>query len=152
LFGHNGYTQTQFIYDDCTQTTGLTQEGITNASTAAMAVTLATTEGKRVSHWTANFDKKEDKILCVAWRDISQDPLTGAEQKGPAYWGRVHSYYHEHRMFDTPDVGPPFFSDRNELSLMRRWSVIHQECSKFQAAWEHAKANPASGHVAQDMV
>jgi hypothetical protein len=55
----------------------------------------------------------------------------GAEQKGFAYWARVGRYFHEHRK-----LGPnPFYSDRKNLSLAKRWGFIHAECSRFEGSF-----------------
>ena len=37
---------------------------------------------KKYSQRTQGYTTKEDCLICDAWMDISQDPVTGAEQKG----------------------------------------------------------------------
>jgi hypothetical protein len=63
-------------------------EGITQATTTTLAASLVTTvfDGKKVSQRTVSYITKEDKLLCNAWIEISQDPLCGAEQKRFSYW------------------------------------------------------------------
>jgi hypothetical protein len=46
----------------------------------------------------------------------------------------------------------PFFSDRNEVSLSKRWALIQAECSKFQGSFETVTARKISGCSAVDMV
>ncbi|XBI09256.1 hypothetical protein VPH35_136850 [Triticum aestivum] len=50
---------------------------------------------KRTKAYTA----AEDKLLCECWRDIGQDPNTGAEQKHSTFWIHVHREFHEHKKF-----------------------------------------------------
>jgi hypothetical protein len=51
--------------------------------------------GRRVSKRTSNYTHQENDT----WLTIGQDPLTGAEQKGTAFWRRIHDYFHEHRRY-----------------------------------------------------
>jgi hypothetical protein len=44
---------------------------------------------KKVSKRTAGYTPKEDVCLCRSWLAISQDAISGAEQKGKAYWKRM---------------------------------------------------------------
>uniref|UniRef100_A0A453F0T7 No apical meristem-associated C-terminal domain-containing protein n=1 Tax=Aegilops tauschii subsp. strangulata TaxID=200361 RepID=A0A453F0T7_AEGTS len=89
----------------------------------------------------------EDKLLCECWRDIGQDPKTGAEQKASTFWTRVHREFHERKKF------PPYQmqSTRGWVSISKHWKVIQQECNKFCATPESIKARPVSGIGMQDM-
>ena len=103
---------------------------------------------KRKSKRTKAYTTAEDKLLCECWRDIGQDPKTGAEQKHSTFWTRVHREFHERKKF------PPyqFVSTRGWVSISKRWRVIQQECNKFCATLESVKARPVSGIGMQDMV
>nr|XP_051229468.1 glutathione S-transferase T3-like [Lolium perenne] len=116
-------------------------QGLTQAA-AAQA------RARRVSKRTANYTEKEDKVLVDGWLTIGQDALTGAEQKGTAFWRRIYEYFHEHRKYGQE----PFESDRSEISLQKRWGAIQTECNKFQAAYDHAKRVPVSGMGMKDLV
>ncbi|SPT20598.1 unnamed protein product [Triticum aestivum] len=100
-------------------------------------------KSKRTKAYTA----AEDKLLCECWRDIGQDPKTGAEQKHSTFWIRVHREFHERKKF------PPYqiVSTRGWVSIYKRWRVIQQECKKFCATLESIKARPVSGIGMQDM-
>ncbi|XP_051182072.1 uncharacterized protein [Lolium perenne] len=76
-----------------------TQE-LTQAATAQA-------RARRVSKRTSNYTEKEDKVLVEGWLTIGQDALTGAEQKGTAFWRRIYDYFHEHRKYglDPKEVG-----------------------------------------------
>ncbi|KAF7107025.1 hypothetical protein CFC21_107714 [Triticum aestivum] len=102
---------------------------------------------KRKSKRTKAYTAAEDKLLCECWRDIGQDPKTGAEQKHSTFWTRVHREFHERKKF------PPyqFVSTRGWVSISKRWRVIQQECNKFCATLESVKARPVSGIGVQDM-
>ncbi|KAI5003567.1 hypothetical protein ZWY2020_030727 [Hordeum vulgare] len=91
---------------------------------------------KRKSKRTKAYTTTEDKLLCECWRDIGQDPKTGAEQKHSTFWIRVHHEFHERKKF------PPYqiVSVRGWVSISKRWRVIQQECNKFCATLESVKA------------
>jgi hypothetical protein len=108
---------------------------------------LAATQDRH-SHWTGAYTDKEDLMLCDAWLHIGTDPISGAEQKGGHFWRRIHLYLHEHRKF-KPDN---FESDRNEVSLSKRWSFIQLECNHFCGALENVKNRKQSGHGVNELV
>jgi hypothetical protein len=56
-------------------------EGITAATlTATLASSIV--EAKRTSQRTTSYTRQEDKIICLAWLEISTDPICGVEMKG----------------------------------------------------------------------
>ncbi|KNE94565.1 hypothetical protein PSTG_12117 [Puccinia striiformis f. sp. tritici PST-78] len=38
---------------------------------------------------------EEDKALCTAWLETTQDPIVGNGQKSDTFWERIHKYYTE---------------------------------------------------------
>ncbi|KAI4993808.1 hypothetical protein ZWY2020_008121 [Hordeum vulgare] len=106
------------------------------------------TTAKRKSKRTKAYTTAEDKLLCDCWRDIGQDPKTGAEQKHSTFWIRVHHEFHERKKFPPYQIA----SARGWVSISKRWRVIKQECNKFCATLESVKARPVSGNDVQDMV
>jgi hypothetical protein len=60
----------------------------------AMATTTnddpAAKKKKKISKRTAGYTAKEDVCFCRSWLAISQDAISGAEQKGKAYWKKGH--------------------------------------------------------------
>ena len=50
---------------------------------------------------TKKFDKEEDKTICSAWLNVSKDPINGASQKLLSFWGRIRSYFDEHKKTDV---------------------------------------------------
>ncbi|XBH58570.1 hypothetical protein VPH35_079979 [Triticum aestivum] len=103
---------------------------------------------KHKSKRTKAYTAAEDKLLCECWRDIGQDPKTGAEQKHSTFWTRVHREFHERKKF----LPYQSMSTRGWVSISKRWRVIQQECNKFCATLESVKARPMSGIGMQDMV
>jgi hypothetical protein len=103
-----------------------TKEGTTMALAASLASCIA--DGKRISQRMVSYMMAEDRLLCQAWLEISTDPICAAEQKGSNYWRKVGQFFHEQRKV----CEKPFQSDRSDLSLSKRWGMIHDECSKFQ--------------------
>ncbi|KAF7067859.1 LOW QUALITY PROTEIN: hypothetical protein CFC21_073689 [Triticum aestivum] len=71
---------------------------------------------KRKSKQIKAYTAAEDKLLCECWRDIGQDPKTGAEQKPSTLWIRVHREFHERKKF------PPYqiVSVRGWVSISKR--------------------------------
>ncbi|XBI75233.1 hypothetical protein VPH35_068628 [Triticum aestivum] len=64
-----------------------------------LANQIAGPKPKRKSKRTKAYTAAEDKLLCECWRDIGQDPKTGAEQKHSTFWTRVHRKFHERKKF-----------------------------------------------------
>uniref|UniRef100_A0A8I7BIW4 Uncharacterized protein n=1 Tax=Hordeum vulgare subsp. vulgare TaxID=112509 RepID=A0A8I7BIW4_HORVV len=62
-----------------------------------LANQAAGTKPKRKSNRTKAYTAADDKLLCECWRDIGQDPKTGAEQKHSTFWIRVHREFHERK-------------------------------------------------------
>ncbi|KAE8771832.1 Lectin-domain containing receptor kinase A4.3 [Hordeum vulgare] len=105
------------------------------------------TAPKRKSKWTMAYTAAEDKLLYECWRDIGQDPKTGAEQKHSTLWIRVHCEFHERKNFPPYQIA----SARGWVSISKRCMVIQQECNKFCATLESVKTLPVSGIGVQDM-
>ncbi|KAE8812684.1 Lectin-domain containing receptor kinase A4.3 [Hordeum vulgare] len=105
------------------------------------------TAPKRKSKQTKAYTAAEDKLLCECWRDIGQDPKTGAEQNLSTFWIRVHRELHERKKFPPYQIA----SACGLVSISKRWRVIQQECNKFCATLESVKARPVSGIGVQDI-
>ena len=95
-----------------------------------------------------SYSQAEDTLICESWKEISQDPIKGAEQKGVVFWTRVHKNFHERRKF-TPYQ---FINTYGINSIQKRWGFIQQECNKYCVAFESVKACPVSGLGLGDLV
>jgi hypothetical protein len=136
--------------EDCTITGVKTQHGtVCNIDGEPLFedILLVVTQDRR-SHWTGAYTDKEELMLCDAWLHIGTDPISGAGQKGGQFWRRIYLYFHEHRKFKPNN----FESDRNDVSLSKRWSFIQLECNRFCGALENVKNRKQSGHGVNELV
>uniref|UniRef100_J3N2E8 No apical meristem-associated C-terminal domain-containing protein n=1 Tax=Oryza brachyantha TaxID=4533 RepID=J3N2E8_ORYBR len=69
-----------------------------------------------------NFSNEKDELLVLAWLNVSLDPVSGSDQPKSTYWNRIYDYYHSNKTF---------ISERNENSLMHRWSTIQEAVNKY---------------------
>ena len=76
-----------------------------------------------------------------------QNPKVGAQQRGKAYWKKVHRCFHEQRKWKKWN----FESDHNSNSLNKRWLHIQGECNKFNGTHDRL-ARPESGLGIHDVV
>jgi hypothetical protein len=112
----------------------------------ATATGTDTTAKKKISKRTMGYTPKEDVCLCRYW--LSQDAISGAKQKSKAYWKRVTVDYHERQKLKTLKI----HSDRGQVSIQKRWSLIQQETNNFCGAIEAVQCQPQSGVGVIEMV
>jgi hypothetical protein len=89
--------------------------------------------GGRGLKWTS----KEDECLAEAWKVVSMDLFTGANQTGDTYWRRVKTAYDERRDIDREFA--MLTHDRNESGLSHRWGMIQQACNKWHGIQEEVR-------------
>ncbi|XP_028077215.1 glutathione S-transferase T3-like [Camellia sinensis] len=80
--------------------------------------------GKSVQRGQA-FLIEEDKNLCNAWLEISQDPIRGTNQKKEKLWERISAKYHE--LLPSYNSG-----SRTTKSLQCCMALIMKAINKFQ--------------------
>ena len=80
-------------------------------------------------------------MLVVAWLNVGVDPVQGSERT--AYWKRIFDYYHSHKDCE---------SDRNQNSIMHRWSTIQESVSKFERCLTRIEGTSQNGMATQDEV
>ncbi|KAI8544030.1 hypothetical protein RHMOL_Rhmol08G0263300 [Rhododendron molle] len=90
-----------------------------------------------------NFSIEEDSMLVSAWLNISLDAVQGNGQKHKTFWTRVWEFFHENKTFT---------SERNDNSLMNRWSTIQLSINKFCGYLAQIEAAHQSGMTEQDKV
>jgi hypothetical protein len=118
-----------------------------DAMATSMGDDPATKKKKKISKRTAGYTAKEDVFLCRSWLAISQDAISGAEQKGKAYWKRVTVDYHQQRQLKPFKI----HSDRGQVSIQKWWSLIQMDTNKFCGAIEHVLGRRESGVGIADM-
>ncbi|XP_020250128.1 uncharacterized protein LOC109827528 [Asparagus officinalis] len=69
-----------------------------------------------------SFSNQEDQFLCLAWLEISQDPVSGTCQKKDKMWERITAVFHE-------KVGD---RQRSPKSLEYRMDAIKKAAKKFR--------------------
>jgi hypothetical protein len=99
-----------------------------------------TTKDKKRSR---NFSVDEDKLLVLAWLNVSQDPIKGVDQAHNTYWSRIHHCFHANKNFD---------SNRSQGSLMNRWSGIRHVVNVFCGCVSTIEARNQSGSSVDDKV
>jgi hypothetical protein len=90
-----------------------------------------------------NFVQTEDEQLCRSWLNVSQDPVTGSEQKSTAFWARVHQHFVEFKT--TPE-------DRTAGALQSRWNTIQAQVNKFCGSFAQVESRNESGKTLEDLV
>jgi hypothetical protein len=80
---------------------------------------------------------REDECLAEAWKSVSIDPFTGANQSSDAYWLHVKAAYDERRLLD------PYFKDycheRNDSAMSHRWHIIQHAWNKWHGVVEEVR-------------
>ncbi|KQK02611.1 hypothetical protein BRADI_2g02669v3 [Brachypodium distachyon] len=85
-----------------------------------------------------------------AWKVVSLDPFTGANQSDNTYCQRVKTAYDERRVINREFASVTH--DRNESGLSHRWQMIQQACNKWHGIQEEVRRRPASGSSAHDQM
>ncbi|CAL4980618.1 unnamed protein product [Urochloa decumbens] len=87
---------------------------------------------------TKNFSNREDEMLVVAWLNVSADQVQGSERS--TYWQRIYDYYHANKDCQ---------SERNQNSIMHRWSIIQDSVSKFERCLNRIEGTSQNGVITQ---
>jgi hypothetical protein len=87
-----------------------------------------------------NFMREEEDQLCCNVLRVSQDRITGNQQKAGVFWKRIFKHYDEHRPIA---FGP-------SRSLECKWSCIKHDVSKFIGIFVQVQKVNKSGSNASD--
>jgi hypothetical protein len=109
--------------------------GQRGASFTARSVGRPTSKGK-------NFQAEEEVQLTCSVLAISQDPIVGNQQKGSAFWDRIHEHFKLHR----PGT------DRTARSLDSKWRNIKHDIGEFMGCHKQVKKNKPTGTSAADII
>ncbi|KAF7136313.1 hypothetical protein RHSIM_Rhsim08G0115200 [Rhododendron simsii] len=81
---------------------------------------------------------EEDKILCCAWLEVSQDPVKGANQRKEKLWEHIACLYKERK--------PNYNSGaRTTKSLQCRMALINKAINKFRGCVRSVEHQHPSG-------
>jgi hypothetical protein len=102
--------------------------------------------GKRGPKWKV----LEDKCLIDAWKTVSIDPITGANQASGAYWARIKKEFDERKYLDKEYK--TMVMKRSQKAMSTRWGNIQKDVNVFHGIHGKIEARPASGMNAELMV
>jgi hypothetical protein len=92
----------------------------------------------------------EDECLAEAWKTVSIDPISGANQNSDTYWERVKVAFDERKLMD------PMFNkvhmDRNPSEMSHHWGIIQQACNKWHGIQQEVMDRQESGTSIKDLV
>ncbi|KAG1451980.1 hypothetical protein G6F56_007941 [Rhizopus delemar] len=93
-----------------------------NSTPTATGAEIIPSSGRgRGKSWTA----EEDIQLCQSWIVVSEDPITGRDQRLPQMWDRIHENF-------AREIGG---TTRSSGSLMNRYSAINKEVTFFNVIY-----------------
>jgi hypothetical protein len=89
--------------------------------------------------WTG----KEEECLAEAWKTVSMNGITGANQNFDTYWQRVKTAFDERKIID------PYFNKtvmvRGEKAMATHWGIMQAACNKWHGIQEEIADRPVSG-------
>jgi hypothetical protein len=95
--------------------------------------------GRRGPKWKV----LEDKCLIDAWKTVSIDPRTGANQSNGAYWARIKKEFDERKYLDKEYK--TMVMKRSQKAMSTRWGNIQKDVNIFHGIHGKIEARPASG-------
>jgi hypothetical protein len=89
--------------------------------------------------WTG----KEEECLAKAWKTISMNSITSANQNYDTYWQRVKFAFDERKIVD------PYFNKtvmiHGEKAMCTHWGIMQAACSGWHGIQEEIEARRESG-------
>jgi hypothetical protein len=92
----------------------------------------------------------EDECLAEAWKTVSIDPISGANQNFNTYWERVKVAFDERKLLDS-DFNKVHM-DRNVSGMSHQWGTIQAACNKWHGIQQEIMERPDSGTNIEDLV
>jgi hypothetical protein len=103
-------------------------------------------EGSRGPKWRS----LKDECIAEAWKMMSIDPISGANQNSDTYWERVKVSFDERKLMD------PTFNkmhmDRNPSGMSHHWGIIQKACNKWHGIQQEVMDRQESGTNIEDLV
>jgi hypothetical protein len=86
---------------------------------------------------------KEEECLAEAWKTVSMNGITGANQNFDTYWQRVKTVFDKRKLVD------PYFNKtvmvRGEKAMAMHWGFMQAVCNKWHDIQEEIADRPISG-------
>jgi hypothetical protein len=96
--------------------------------------------------WTG----KEEECLVEAWKTVSMNGITGANQNFDTYWQWVKTAFDERKLVD------PYFNKtvmvRSEKAMATHWGIMQAACNKWHGIQEEIADRSISGTNFETMV
>jgi hypothetical protein len=92
-----------------------------------------------------NFSSAEDVKLCKAWIEVSQNSITGTDQRMETFWGKISDIFNSGKSADDEDYRTP-------ASLQSRWTTLQATVSKFCGTYQAVTNEQHSGWSPEDVL
>jgi hypothetical protein len=101
-----------------------------------------------------NFTDEEDVVLCVAYVNVSQDPIKGTDQTSIDFWRLIASKYSMEMKKAYPGLFPGTpYPERSDESLKNRFQrSIKRTTNLFMPFWKRAHDAPPSGVATEEEI
>ena len=97
------------------------------------------------------YSAEEDVALCRAWMRVSEDPITGSEQKADCFWQAVHKIFRGYGPGED-ESSSGSWGMRNPNALRHRWMQVSRAVGKFGGIWHRVDAAHPSGKNSEDIL
>jgi hypothetical protein len=92
----------------------------------------------------------ENECLAEAWKTVSIDPISGANQNSDTYWERVKVALDERKLMDS--AFNKIHMDHNPSGMSHHWGLIQQACNKWHGIQQKVMDHQESGTSIEDLV
>lgn len=92
----------------------------------------------------------EDRAICKAWLDVSQDPIVSVNQKNDTMYARILLKFKD--ICATDGVAGEDYKSRTAQAIKSRWAKISRAVSKFVGYLSTIEKENQSGASPTDMV
>jgi hypothetical protein len=95
----------------------------------------------------SNFSKAQDMNLVLSYMDISQDPISGTDQRHSTFWEKINVKYHtlEAARLMKKVIELSEEETRTTKALENRFGVISKTCQEFTGCVEEVRSLKISG-------
>ncbi len=92
-----------------------------------------------------NFSSSEDVKLCKSWLDVSQNAITGTDQKSETFWAKISDSFNSGKAITDEEF-------RSPSSLQSRWTSLQATVAKFCGVFQSVSNELHSGWSPEDIL
>jgi hypothetical protein len=92
----------------------------------------------------------EDECLTEAWKTVSIDPISDANQNSDTYWERVKVAFDECKLIDS--MFNKIHMDCNPFGMSHCWVLIQAACNKWHGIQQEVMDRQESGTSIENLV